>query len=105
MRLIKVAEQRGFSRTAKGLHPGSHDAFALIAYLYEGSPEASWICLVVQVGDWQPPAGLRPDFAFGRLDVAVADFKSLRRATRAQRDQLLHWTAWLAFRARRADSP
>lgn len=35
--------------------------------------------------------------AFGRLDIALADSNTLRRAKQSQRDQLLHWTAWRAF--------
>lgn len=96
-KLINTAEQRGFSRTAKDLHPQGGETFALLPYLYEGSPEASWMCLVVQVNGWNAPPGSRPEVAFGRLDIALADFNSLRRARRRQRDQLLHWTAWLAF--------
>jgi hypothetical protein len=95
-KLISTAGRRGFSRTAKGLHPQGGETFALLPYLYEGSPEASWMCLVVHVNDWNPPPGSRPEVAFGRLDVSIADFNSLRRARRRQRDQLLHWTAWLA---------
>ncbi|GAA2860027.1 hypothetical protein Acy02nite_56170 [Actinoplanes cyaneus] len=98
--LISTAEQRGFSRTAKDLHPRGGETFALLPYLYEGSPEASWMCLVVHVDDWSPPPGSRPQVAFGRLDIALVDFNSLRRARRRQRDQLLHWTAWLAFKGR-----
>ncbi|GIE34537.1 hypothetical protein Ait01nite_075820 [Actinoplanes italicus] len=94
--LISTAEQRGFSRTAKGLHPQGGETFALMPYLFEGSPESSWMCLVVQVNDWNPPPGSRPEVAFGRLDIALPDFNSLRRAGRHQRDQILHWTAWLA---------
>jgi hypothetical protein len=99
MKLISTAEQRGFSRRGKDLCPREQEIFALLPYLYEGSPEASWMCLVVQVGEWLPPAGSRPDVAFGRLDITLADFDSLRRAKRRQRDQLLHWTAWLAAKA------
>ncbi|AGL18614.1 hypothetical protein [Actinoplanes sp. N902-109] len=96
LKLISTAEQRGFSRKAHDLHPRDDKSFALLAYLYEGSPEASWMCLVVAISDWTPPPGRHPGMTFGRLDVAVADFASLRRAGRRQRDQLLHWTAWLA---------
>jgi hypothetical protein len=51
MELIETAERRGFSRTANDLRPRSQDSFALLPYLYEGSPEASYMCLVVQVRD------------------------------------------------------
>jgi hypothetical protein len=98
--LISTAEQRGFSRTAKDLHPRGADTFAVLPYLYEGSPEASWRCLVVHVDDWNPQVASRPEVTFGRLDIALADFDSLRRAGRRQRDQLLHWTAWLASKRR-----
>lgn len=91
-----------FNRKARDLHPRSHDTYALLAYLYEGSPEASWMCLVIQVSDWLPPTGSRPGVAFGRLDITLADFNTLRRAKRLQRDQLLRWTAWLASRPRGA---
>ena len=99
MTLISTAQQRGFSRTAKGIHPRGGRTFGVLPYLYEGSPEASWICLVVDVNDWTSSTGSRPEVAFGRLDVALADFNSLRRAGRRQRDQLLHWTTWLAFKS------
>jgi hypothetical protein len=99
-KLISTAEQRGFSRTAKDLRPRGGETIALLPYLYEGSPEASWMCLVVHVNDWNPPPGSRPEVAFGRLDVALADFNSLRRARRRQRDQLLHWAAWRASKRR-----
>jgi hypothetical protein len=102
MKLISTAQQRGFSRKAKSLHPRSRELFALLPYLYEPSPEASWMCTVVQVSDWLPPPGSRPEVFFDRLDIALADFNSLRRAKRLQRDQLLHWTAWLAYHPRAA---
>ncbi|MFG1990967.1 hypothetical protein ACGFJ7_13430 [Actinoplanes sp. NPDC048988] len=98
--LISTAEKRGFSRTAKDLHPRGGETFAVLPYLYEGSPEASWMCLVIQVNDWNPPPGTRPEVTFGRLDIARTDFDSLRRARRWERDQLLHWTAWLASKRR-----
>ncbi|GIE96447.1 hypothetical protein Ari01nite_39120 [Paractinoplanes rishiriensis] len=95
--LISTAKRRGFSRTAKGLHPQGGETFAVLPYLYEGSPEASWICLILHVNGWTEPPDSRPEVTFGRLDIALADFGSLRRARRRQRDQLLHWTTWLAF--------
>ncbi|MCA2216269.1 hypothetical protein [Jidongwangia harbinensis] len=96
-KLISTAEQRGFSRQAKDFHPRGQEIFALLPYWYEGTPEASWRCLVVHVNDWNPPTGSRPEIAFGRLDIALADFNALRRARRRQREQLLHWTVWLAY--------
>lgn len=98
--LARTAEKRGFSRRATHIRPRGDDTISLLPYLYEGSPEASWTCLVIHVGDWRPPAGSRPEVTFDRLDIALVDFRSLRRARRRQRDQLLHWTAWLAARPR-----
>jgi hypothetical protein len=72
----------------------------VVPYRYEDSAEASWMCLVVHVGDWSPAAGARPELTFDRLDIALADFKSRRRATPRRREQLLQWTVWPASRPR-----
>ncbi|GIG93147.1 hypothetical protein Pen02_80830 [Plantactinospora endophytica] len=98
-RLIDTAERRGFSRKAKHVRLDEASTYGLLAYLYEATPEPSWMCLVIQVDGGLTQAAYRPEISFGRLDVALADFATMRRAKRPERDQMLHWMAWLAYGA------
>lgn len=98
--LVEVATRLGFSRKAKDLEPREGVVYGLLAYHPENSPEPSWMCLVVAIEGEIAQEKIKPIIMFGRLDVRLSDFSALRRARRAERDQLLHWFAWKAYEAR-----
>ncbi|RKN12516.1 hypothetical protein [Streptomyces radicis] len=78
--LIETARERGYSRTAKGYEPAGPDAWcAIVAVLYESTPEPAWICIARQSGGG----------GTYRVDIAPADFARLRRLRAAQKDALI----------------
>ncbi|EDY47396.1 hypothetical protein [Streptomyces clavuligerus] len=98
--LVAAANRRGYSRKGTGLDLEGSQRFALIPYLPENSPEASWMCLVAAFPhSFTLAVAERPRCTFGRIDVSTVDFESLPSADSATRDQLLHWMMWEAYRA------
>ncbi|MER6961599.1 hypothetical protein [Streptomyces sp. NPDC000618] len=99
--LIAAADARGYSRKGRGLDLEAGKTFAIVPYLQESSPEDSWMCLVVSfTHSMVLEPGVRPECDFGRLDIAMADLEKLPPAAPGERDQLLHWMAWEAYRGR-----
>lgn len=99
--LRDLAIGRGFSRKGDGLDLENGQTFIIIPYLPESSPEASWMCLVLEFPhSINLEIGARPQCSFSRLDVSRADLNSLPVVKRKARDQLLHWMAWEAYRGR-----
>jgi hypothetical protein len=96
--LVESARERGYSRHGRGLDLDAA-SYAVFPYLPEDSPEESWVCLVAAFShSLALKGGQQPTCTFARLDISVGDFKSLPRASRKERDQLLHWFVWLAHK-------
>ncbi|MGY0061332.1 hypothetical protein ACWY4P_33140 [Streptomyces sp. LZ34] len=99
--LVETARTSGFSRKGDSLDLEAGESFVVIPYLLESSPVKSWMCLIAAFPHpMELPYGERPRCEFARLDITKADFASLPAAKAKVRDQLLHWMAWEAYRAR-----
>jgi hypothetical protein len=102
--LVETARTSGYSRKGEGLDLEAGQSFVVIPYLQESSPTKSWMCLIaVFPHAFELAYGEKPHCEFARLDIAEADLRSLPSAKAEVRDQLLHWMAWEAYRARRKE--
>ncbi|MEU1668838.1 hypothetical protein ABZ547_35710 [Streptomyces sparsogenes] len=102
--LVETARTSGFSRKGAGLDLEAGESFVVVPYLRESSPVRSWMCLIAAFPHtFELPYGERPRCEFARLDIAEADFASLPDVKAKVRDQLVHWMAWEAYRARQKD--
>ena len=102
--LIDTAADSGFSRKARGLEVKDGGTYYLVPYLFESTPANCWICIVVAIESRSSPeGGGRPSISYARLDVSIDRYRRLPRASRRQRDQLLHFMAWEAAKGRMSD--